>query len=1542
MEHFISEIASCSSISMEEGAARADHDEKENTVSASPDSGVCDLDTNSEDQTKPPPSEAASSPTSRSQPYPEGRFRYTQNYDPFFFKYATDNRKLTLLKSLSQDSEYSLDTSLFDAEEFLQDMGFAGTSDPTIPDRFLPSLMQRLSKFPESEMESLHHRIVQSIGCFRRKEGKRRLFRNLSMGKDSSSDHFGKKHLPCPSNNYPLLRSNTGPAEFPFNEATTSAYEVNNNSLKNGRLSSSDSGHHSMDSLKNEGEFPESPIAILVSSASVEQEDKSMQEDTDKGVQVSMNEDEVLVDNVSSDSSPTPDTVKQISDGEFMNTVQEIQKLTDDISDGEDVASLSKDSDIATEETQFVNKKASDDGDAPSAVSLSPAEENSLEIVDEISIESKSQSLVQHSDKSVLPANSVISSPVKRPLRRISNAQSYNPLRHSKGFGSLEHQNKINEDDDLVIEHSHVDGITPNFNESNHNNINNYNYNPFKNIEFDDASGLSRENYDSLKKPISNFSEIYSNNIDSIPFSSNNKSFSSSLSSKADSLPFHSNHIDLSESSSNRMAIVDSKPEKETGSFTKPKFTRDDSLTNFLSSMLDTSEGDSVLRPPVTPPNSLIENQSKSDSEVLQESFSSEKFSVQYNFDKAQSTEALSRTQCFLPLAQNLNYSKIKNIPDKSPNRKRRILRRMTSSLQYCDDDSCEDRDRLTVTEGFQFSSTNPFVSPKLPLRNTKSGHHDHGSGHRLVHPVSSLPPMKLYSPYKIQNEIGGYTNPFAYTMPDNVQSNSDPEATKVYYRRKEKRSCKKRRYLSNSDVDLYSNTCVRAGPRDFSKFNICDANKCNHQYLQDSVYDYSSETQRYYRCSCRDANYSRIHFDERYPECDHCFQKENMESCTNCSSPNFHIFPSPHCKHSRNTVSSGLPMKGSFRHCMWNSTPDIRYGYCNSAFKDYHERLKLSNLHDLSMDQCGNLSAASSFCDVAHLSDDVFSPEKVPYCCAYNSHQPDNVQPNSSRKLKVRMPQRQNSMSIDDPGDHPFPNRKISTYRSNFRNSILSNNGFLSGESSNTSSPPNGPSRKVSAVASPPNILDGLQKKVQHKDLAPVPTPEKQLNSFDSQLNNSIKSRPITNNKNEALLERKIRIFSKFFTNLGNLSKSIQDRHSDNEHKEKRDARFYDVIGTDKPRKSSVRCDFKAIPPRKCSTPPPEFDRLINLLKSPPSSFDSSEECGISHRTARELEYPVYENRVVLQAIPKVEGKQRHFKPVQFTSSVSMYINSDENKEESNVHRKDDLIDMGLNRDASSIKSDENSRPSSQMSFKVVSKELEDLQQSIQKAKEMRISASKELHLLQELLSGDDNAEGKGEAAKEKKFSTVYPAVHLKDTAFRSTEIEEKQALKDLREKSRKEVLEDTPFWQEEIRKVKEETNQAWKEKLDRMEARLSSQEEEVRRLQSENENLHKSLESQRLGSPTCHCRSENGQNGFGRIDSAFEDDEEYFSHKPSIPIQPTRQECDRLQERLSEEEQRADQLKLLLNQKLIEFNKLQITLSKQTKSKNDNPGDD
>ncbi|KAG8179978.1 hypothetical protein JTE90_016352 [Oedothorax gibbosus] len=138
------------------------------------------------------------------------------------------------------------------------------------------------------------------------------------------------------------------------------------------------------------------------------------------------------------------------------------------------------------------------------------------------------------------------------------------------------------------------------------------------------------------------------------------------------------------------------------------------------------------------------------------------------------------------------------------------------------------------------------------------------------------------------------------------------------------------------------------------------------------------------------------------------------------------------------------------------------------------------------------------------------------------------------------------------------------------------------------------------------------------------------------------------------------------------------------------------------------------------------------------------------------------------------------------------------------------------------------------------------------------------------------------------------------------------RKALADLRAKSKKEVLEDTTFWKEEIEKVKEETKQAWQAKLDRLEARLASQEDELRRLQGETTTFCKTTEN-------------------GRTDSAFEDDDE---RRPTTPLHQCRRvDCERMQRRLAEEEQRADQLNLMLNQKSIELNKLQIQLSKQTK---------
>lgn len=1536
-------------MSMEEEVVQKHHDEKENPGSSSPDSGVCDLGTHPEDQNSPP---QPATPPKTHPPPPGGRNKYGLTFDPFFVRYP-DNRRLTLLKSLSQDSEYSLDTSLFDAEEFLQDMGFAGTSDPTIPERFLPSLMQRLSKFPESEMESLHDRIIQSIGCFRRKEGKRRLFRNLSMGKDSSVDHYGNNLLACPSSNYPFLRSNTGPAEFPFDEATSSAYDVNI-SLKSGQLSSNDSGHHSMDSLKND-DLPESPIAILVSAASMEQEDKDLDHDTDKGVQVCLNEDEGLVDDPSSESTDASSAIKSTSDGEFTSTVQELQKLTDDICCDRDI-SPNKISDDDSETTGASEQELSiDENDSSSDDkcfdSCSP-EENSRSTPTEISERDNNRITIESSDdKSASSGNGSKSFPTKRPLRRISNAQSYNPLKYTKGFGSLEQHGKIDEDDYCSILNIELSDAQV-FNSEVEDSIE-CDVSP-KNSEIHNVSEYQREDV----KNVNDIQELHSNiesfPSDSPPFTSNDIRSVPSIAN--DTPQFSANEIDITkfsakiditelssskrqiiQLSSNKIDSTDFTPSKiitsdksrgEFHTFNKPKFTRDDSLTNFLSSMLDTSEGDSFLKPPVTPKNSLGELQSKSDSETLQDDVSSSSFVLHCRVNKARSTEALSKETFLSSFAKDRSVEK--NVHAKTPNRKRRVLRRMSSSLQCCDDENCVDPDRLTLKEDFHSPPTNPFIpidppAPKMSVRHVKSNHHV--SGHRVVYPCSSLPAMKFCNTCKTPSEFLN-NNPFDYSMQKNIQSNSDPEG-KLCYRTKQKRNCKKRRYFScPSEASGNFSLWIHPNSQKISNLNKYDfeMSKCALES------DFIPEANNFTNSSLKQTAISGVNTCKTCAECDHSLQRNEFGYCEDYGNLGCCGFQQP--LQSRNDTFPVSSFNESSKHCMWNSTPDVRYACYDAPPLEYHGRTQLSSSNDLPMNRNINFGVSLPCCDDAYVSDDVFYPDRISHSCSFHCDHCLNAQTNTNKMPKVKMPQRQNSMSIDDPEEYTLPSWNVHGHSNySFQNSILNKNGCLSEECCLKPPPLSKSSpRKISAVNSSYNISESTPKLKKVELQNERPSGQKHLSfAFEPQVKDNVLQPFVTDNKNEALLERKIRIFSKFFTNLGNLSKSIQDRHSDN--KDIRHSPFCDVIGTDKQSKSNVRSGFGANPARKCSTPPPEFDRLLNLLKNTNSSDNKFSETFETNKNVRNKEFPVYENRVVLQAKPKFEGNQRLFKPVQFTSSVSMYINSEESGLDSHSHRKENTISLPdiLHRDAVSSKSDDSSRAStSQLSFKVVTRELEDLQQSIQKAKEMRISASKELHLLQELLSGDD---GNGEAAREKRFSSIYAGTHQKDCSPKSSEVNEHQALKDLREKSQREVLEDTSFWQEEIKKVKEETNKAWQEKLDRMEARLASQEEELRRLQLDNDNLHKTLESQRLGSPTCHCKSENGQNGFGRIDSAFEDDEEYFSHKPSIPIQSTRQECDRLQERLTEEEQRADQLKLLLNQKLIEFNKLQLTLSKQTK---------
>ncbi|GIY67972.1 uncharacterized protein CDAR_243691 [Caerostris darwini] len=1102
------EIITClPHMSMEDRTTQSDHNDKENPVSSSPDSGLCDLDTPPED---PPPE--SSKPRNSS----EGRFRYGQTFDPFFFRYGPDNRKLTLLKSLSQDSEYSLDTSLFDAEEFLQDMGFAGTTDPTIPERFLPSLMQRLSRFPESEMEGLHHRIIQSIGCFRRKEGKRRLFRNLSMGKDSRTD---PKHLlSCPSGNYPLLRSNTGPAEFPFNESTASAYETAGDSLKSGRLSSSDSGHHSMDSLKNEDEFPESPIAILVSAASVEQDEKSLEDEDSEG---------------EDDAS----TLKQISDGEFVSTVQEIQKLTDEISDSDDAVSLMTKEGFEAAESSELGVEKKDGEDSKTAEDEFCIIENLPESVKGSCDDDKVQTVeLGCEERSVLSDNNV-KSPMKRPLRRISNAINYNPLRHSKRFGSMELQNSINENDDRM--NCEAQEPNPVFRDPFSEN----NTNPFKNSECNAILDRASENRNTLESTPKSNSALN-------PFSSESVNSKVSISDSVDvftnaptlshSFQFSSNAtLSSSQADSSQFCTsVNTSDIEPRGRNSKPKFTRDDSLTNFLSSMLDMTESDSILKPPATPPPPHLkhEKQSKSDSEILQDNFSSEKFSMQYSVHKARSSESLNKVKSFSSYVQDKS-AEVKSIA-KSPTRKRRVLHRMSSSLQCCDDENCEDVDRFNVPEEFKFPPTNPFASVEIPpkpaLRATQSNL-SRTPGHRPVHPCSSLPAIKSCSSCETQNELGCAARWW------NGQSSSDPEESRLHNRRRERRNCKKRRYLSCPSPEAKFNFNPWMNVRLFSGTCGAEMNRC--QYLSES--GLVPEIRGF---PSRLVDHSEMRFSERHSGWDNCVCYKDC-TCVNC-----HNFPDAHFQRSRIAVLPALPSRRNSRRCTWNSTPDVRCAHWNSFPKEYFAKPPVNSLSDPSVMRSGNLGAPSSFYEEAHFSHEI---ERTDCSCFLDP--PDNAQTQRNKRLRVRTPQRQNSMSIDDPDEESLPNWNVVRHDNPCQDSIPNRNGYFLDSRHPDVPPPFNASRKSGAVAPTQNISDPNSRREKVSLRREVVSDKiHRLSSATSNI------------KNEAMMERKIRIFSKFFTNLGNLSKSIQDKNFDTK-KQKEGA----VSGSDKPLQWDTRRPF-------------------------------------------------------------------------------------------------------------------------------------------------------------------------------------------------------------------------------------------------------------------------------------------------------------------------------------------------------------------------------
>ncbi|GIY52776.1 uncharacterized protein CEXT_6511 [Caerostris extrusa] len=689
---------------------------------------------------------------------------------------------------------------------------------------------------------------------------------------------------------------------------------------------------------------------------------------------------------------------------------------------------------------------------------------------------------------------------------------------------------------------------------------------------------------------------------------------------------------------------------------------------------------------------------------------------MQYSAHEARSSESLNKVTSFSSYVQNQS-AEAKSIA-KSPNRKRRVLHRMSSSLQCCDDENCEDIDRFNVPEEFQFPPTNPFASVEIPpkpaLRATQSNL-SRTPGHRPVLPCSSLPAViKSCSSCETQNELGCAARWWK------GQSSSDPEESRFHNRRREKRNCKKRRYLScpSPGATFNFNPWMNVG---LPLSGTCGAetNRCRYLSESGSV----SEMRAF---PGRPVDHANMRFNERHAGWDNCVCYEDC-TCVNC-----HNFPDVR-------LLPALPSRRNSRRCTWNSTPDVRCAHWNSFPKEYFAEPPVNSLSDPSVMRSGNLGAPSSFYEEDEIE------RRDCSCFLQREDPPDNAQAQRNKRLRVRTPQRQNSMSIDDPDEESLPN-----WNNPCQDSIPNRNGYFLDSRRPRASPPFDASRKAGAAAPRQNMSD-LNSRREKVSLRREAGSDKihQLSSTTSNI------------KNEAMMERKIRIFSKFFTNLGNLSKSIQDKSSDTSKQKERA-----ISGSDKPLQWDAR---EAVPPgNSCFTPPQELDPFFETGSG---NAPDSETCNEVVRCGSELNYPIYENRVLLQTNPKVEGHQKRFKPVQFTSSVSMYINSEENNVDFSFCRKEcSVVEAGLGRDSASTKSDEGSRPSSQMSFKVVSKELEDLQQSIQKAKEMRISASKELHLLQEILAGDDSSEGKSEEIRQ---PTVYPR---KENTVRSAAMREHQ----------------------------------------------------------------------------------------------------------------------------------------------------------------------
>ncbi|KFM59895.1 hypothetical protein X975_16833, partial [Stegodyphus mimosarum] len=912
-----------------------------------------------------------------------------------------------------------------------------------------------------------------------------------------------------------------------------------------------------------------------------------------------------------------------------------------------------------------------------------------------------------------------------------------------------------------------------------------------------------------------------------------------------------------------------------------------------------------------------------------------------------------------LPISQMFleNNKSCDNEPfDKPSSRKRRILRRMSSSLQCPEFFEASVDVQESVYTGI-ITGNDSLVNEtslanenhqKLPLRNVKSlPCSDLQETHVFAQKRGFCGCERLKRSYYTntsqndttfhENETGNNCSPQFYRQPKSLSCPS----SKLKFSFSSSDDLKD---LSHSDQNLNLakckwnsspslNSCNSTNKLDFTK-TVCQCANCRMGY---PIRAYSS-------CANFEINKEQFYAAKGW----------SLNSCRDPvpTAP----FMSPV---QTNDFFPSRTTSDSRKYPLWSSTPNINLAASKTAFTsnsatnafelkkyitDY--RAFRPRLHRWD-------SSSMPSVDESSFQDEVFNTRELDtYYCLHQ-----NLPEFRCRKRELLNPQNglNNRSGNETSRSKPFDNhswknrcsREFATDSSNFHNSFSSDSSLFRNSCSAVNIPKdftqsNGVTRPLRISRSLP-----LQQRNRHEMIYPTPTTphtttikmaEKILESTELDKKNQLSH----NNKSEALLERKIRVFSKILTSLGSLSKLSDniDRsascETNSDVASKRPLEDSDKVSTiiNHNTQRNVKVEGRKL------TSSTEIDKLLCVLKTLNANkngkkycvgrFDTSDSCSAKEYKSKEnLPNTVYRNEVSLEAPVEKRGVRSSYKPVRYTSSVSFRINMEDSSSESNGNKSlisEKTLHANEFRTFSPLQD--------QMPFREVSKELEELQKSIKKAKETRISASKELHVLQELLSRDciDEFHERSSAKEKRRLFRLPSDKQMKDKRCESDLTEENfLALSDLRQKSKKDVLEDTAFWQEEIKKVKEENDQAWQQRLNRLQERLLSQEEELRQVQNENDELQRRLQTQ--SSPTCCCKTDIVSNGNVRLDSAFEDDEECLSYKPSTPTLSSRQECERLQEQLMKAEQKADELNLLLNQKLIELNKLQISFSKQTK---------